>query len=289
MTTKSLLTIPAIFACFTLSAVGDIITPTGAASTTWADVSRVLTETIDGSLLSGGGTSGDILTETVSAATTTDGYWLSASSAVNSGNFSTTETLIFNLGGTFDVDAVYIWPYIRTQASRGLKSFDLSYSSDGVNFTFAQNVTGWTQGPASGTAPVQTQAITEVTGVTHIRLNNLQVFANNGGYIALSEIRFGGVSAVTPAGPVNAGQSTVDASPAAVLADGTSTSTITVTLRDSVGTPVGSEGVTLANTSGPGSPVISPVGARAPPMGSAWRPSRSPPPPPAPRSSPPPP
>ena len=46
---------------------------------------------------------------------------------------------------------------------------------------------------------------------------------------------------------MDAGTSTVDASPAAVLADGTSTSTITVTLRDAVGTPVGSEGVTLAN------------------------------------------
>ena len=48
------------------------------------------------------------------------------------------------------------------------------------------------------------------------------------------------------------------ASPTAVIADGSTTSTITVTLKDSSGTPVPGEGVTLAKTSGPGTPVINP-------------------------------
>jgi hypothetical protein len=56
---------------------------------------------------------------------------------------------------------------------------------------------------------------------------------------------------------VNAAQSTVTASPASVSADGSTTSTITVTLNDAYGNPVSGKTVTLAQTSGPGSPTIS--------------------------------
>ena len=65
---------------------------------------------------------------------------------------------------------------------------------------------------------------------------------------------------VPVAGPVNAGTSTVVASPTTVAGDGTTTSTITVTLKDASGLAVANEGVTLAKTSGPGTPVISPSG-----------------------------
>ena len=88
--------------------------------------------------------------------------------------------------------------------------------------------------------------------------------ANNAGgnRLYLDNIAISGTVAFGPANPVDAGTSTVAASPAAVLADGTSTSTITVTLKDSGGAPVPGEGVTLAKTSGPGTPVISPAGAQ---------------------------
>ena len=66
---------------------------------------------------------------------------------------------------------------------------------------------------------------------------------------------------VPVAGPVNAGTSTVVASPTTIAGDGTATSTITVTLKDASGLAVANEGVTLAKTSGPGTPVISPAGA----------------------------
>lgn len=59
----------------------------------------------------------------------------------------------------------------------------------------------------------------------------------------------------------NAVQSTVAASPPSVLADGISTSTVTVTLLDANGFPVSGKNVTLAKTAGPGTPVISPMGA----------------------------
>ena len=58
-------------------------------------------------------------------------------------------------------------------------------------------------------------------------------------------------------GAVSAAQSTVTASPASVPADDSTTSTITVTLKDALGNPVAGKTVTLAKTSGPGTPTIS--------------------------------
>lgn len=82
---------------------------------------------------------------------------------------------------------------------------------------------------------------------------------------AISEIRIGttfaSVVTLPSPGPVDVAASTVAASPVAVPADGTTASTVTVTLRDGLGVPVEGKDVTLANTSGPGSPVISPAGA----------------------------
>lgn len=168
-----------------------VITPTGATSTTTIGGSRTIDAAIDGTLLSSGGLSADILSETVSAAGSS-GHWLSASTAVDdSANFrSTTEVLTFDLGGTYDVAAVHIWPYIRPERNRGLESFDLSFSSDGTNFSGTINVSGWTIGNSSGTMPVQTQTFGNVSGVTHLRMTNLTTFGSTS-YIALSEIRFG--------------------------------------------------------------------------------------------------
>ncbi|MBI4325721.1 MAG: Ig-like domain-containing protein [Chloroflexi bacterium] len=67
------------------------------------------------------------------------------------------------------------------------------------------------------------------------------------------------VTATAVAGPVDAGTSTVSASPASVPADGATASTITVRLTDASGVPVSGKTVTLANTSGPGTPVITTV------------------------------
>ena len=58
---------------------------------------------------------------------------------------------------------------------------------------------------------------------------------------------------------VSAANSTVTASPATVVANGSTTSTITVTLKDASGNPFAGKAVSLAHTSGPGSPVITTV------------------------------
>ncbi len=58
---------------------------------------------------------------------------------------------------------------------------------------------------------------------------------------------------------VSAANSTVTAVPTSVVADGTTTSTITVTLKNALSAPLSGKSVTLAKTSGPGSPVITPI------------------------------
>ncbi len=62
------------------------------------------------------------------------------------------------------------------------------------------------------------------------------------------------VSAVT-----DAGTSTVEASPDKIAADGAAESIVTVTLRNSLGMPLPGKLVSLANTSGPGTPTINPA------------------------------
>jgi hypothetical protein len=58
---------------------------------------------------------------------------------------------------------------------------------------------------------------------------------------------------------VSASNSTVVAAPSAVLADGSATATLTVTLKDSNNNVVAGKAVTLTKTSGPGSPVIATI------------------------------
>ena len=58
-------------------------------------------------------------------------------------------------------------------------------------------------------------------------------------------------------GPVSAAVSTVGSAPGSVVADGIATSTITVTLMDGHSNPVSGKTVTLAHTSGAGTPTIS--------------------------------
>ncbi len=175
-----------------------IITPVSATSTTTIGAPRTLDAAIDGTLLSGGGTSGDILNETVAYAGSA-GHWLSASTSINdAANFrSTTEVLTFALAAPSNVNAFHLWPYIRAERLRGLKTCDISFSTDGGG-TYpvtipAATLGEFTIGPTGGTAPVQTLTFTEQTGVTHIRLTNLTTFGSTN-YIGISELRFGGSS-----------------------------------------------------------------------------------------------
>ena len=170
-----------------------IITPVDATSTTTiGSGGRLIGTTLDGSGLSSGGTSGDILTETHSpnnANTAT--YWLSGN---KSGAGHADEVLIFELGGSFDVDTLHLWNYTRNgEVDRAITNFEISFSTNGGS-TFDTTL-------ASGTfadfppvtvvdQPAHTRTFTPQSGVTHIRFSNLTNYGDNS-YIGLSEVRFG--------------------------------------------------------------------------------------------------
>lgn len=174
-----------------------VITPTGATSTSTIGSPRTIDAAIDGTLLSSGGTSGDILSETVTFAGSA-GHWLSSINAIDDdSNFrSTTEVLTFDLGGTFDVDTMYLWPYIRSERVRGIRTLDISFSTNGgisYDTTLAAGTfADFTIDDQSGDQPVQTRSFTVQSGVTHIQLSNLTTFGSTN-YIGISELRFGAI------------------------------------------------------------------------------------------------
>jgi hypothetical protein len=106
----------------------------------------------------------------------------------------------------------------------------------------------------SGTNPQNTDGTGKAT------FNNLVIRqAGTGLYFSAAGGSLAGVTSTTfniTAGAVTAAQSTVSAAPASVTADGSTTSAITVTLNDANSNPVSGKTVTLAKTSGPGTPTI---------------------------------
>ena len=177
-----------------------VITPTAATSTTQHDGVRPITNTINSSGLSGGGTSGDILSETHAGGATSSNHWLSSSSAGGGSTTSATEVLTFDLGGTFDVDTIYLWAYNRPEKNRGIKTFNIAFSTDGGgSFGTAVSAASLGMGDfvigtsgSNDSSTVQTRTITTQTGVTDIQLTGLTTHGSTG-FIAISEIRFGAV------------------------------------------------------------------------------------------------
>ncbi len=116
-------------------------------------------------------------------------------------------------------------------------------SGDAAHVALATN--GYTASFAS--APVANGVAVTVGGLT--------LTGSAAGNYALTQPT--GLSANITPGPVTAAQSTVTASPTSVVADGSTTSTITVILLDAYSNPVSGKTVTLVKTSGGGSPTIS--------------------------------
>jgi hypothetical protein len=172
-----------------------VIKPASASSSTEINATRSISDSLDGVLLSAGGTSNNILEEVASYAGS-NGHWLSAITSIDDdANFrSTTEELIFTLGSPESISKVHIWPYIRAENIRGLKTFDISFSFDGgtsyPTTISAASLGDFTIGPTGGTDAVQTKSFSPQNNVTHIKLTNLTSFGSTN-YLALSEIRFG--------------------------------------------------------------------------------------------------
>ena len=175
------------------AATAGIITPTGVTGDSNLSGSYHVNFTIDGSGLSGGGNSGDILNEThINGDAGGSLTWLSAS-----GNRPTI-TIDFDLGGTFDVDSVHLWNWTYNSATdtRGVTSMDISFSSNGgTTFSNTLQDVAFTPYPLPAnttSATSETQTFAAVNGVTHIRLTDINNALDPGdAYVGFSEIRFG--------------------------------------------------------------------------------------------------
>ena len=114
---------------------------------------------------------------------------------------------------------------------------------------------GTLSGTLTGTIPTNGTSVTISTPVYSKSDTMTLTVTPTAGETGLMAATSGNI--VFSPGAVSAAQSTTAASPASVTADGSTTSTITVTLKDANGNPVSGKTVTLAKTSGSGSPIIS--------------------------------
>lgn len=114
--------------------------------------------------------------------------------------------LTFNLGGTFDLDAIHIWNGNQGRAGqdntgRGVKSFTVSVSTDGTGFTNILTAE-LTRSPYinSNVGPVSAQhfSLSGHNGikVVKVRVNSIHDAANP--YACLSEVMFTAVDKFTP-------------------------------------------------------------------------------------------
>ena len=171
------------------AATAGIITPTSISTNGEGAIYSALTGLLDGVGLSGNGDSGDILTETHA--------WGSSANSWHSNNGNGAATVMtFDLGGTFNVDSIHIWNDNQSNGvvQRSVKTLDISFSSDGTNFTnLIDNLGDFllpTHVPLSdGLTPVSTLSFTAVSGVTHIRLADFQQHGTT--FTAMDEVRFG--------------------------------------------------------------------------------------------------
>jgi hypothetical protein len=131
-----------------------------------------------------------------------------------------------------------------------------------LTFGATDTVTTWAfkEGETVDEATFNTNALAASGAIDENTLTTL-AFGMHREANALDEIRIGttfnDVITLPPPGPVNADASTVAAAPAAVPADGSTLSTVTVTLKDAIGVPVPGKDVTLAGS--PGNAVINPA------------------------------
>ena len=177
----------ALMSLTAISQAALVITPTSATSTTSIGGTRTIDAAIDSTGLD---VSGDILDKTH------DGGGSNTHLLSN----TTSETVTFDLGGgtAFDVDTIYLWAYNRPERNRGVRTFDIAFSTDGgSNFGTAVSAAllGLTEfnigtSNSSERSSVQTRSITKQTGVTDIQITNITNWGD-GSRIAIPEIRFG--------------------------------------------------------------------------------------------------
>ena len=208
--TSALLAIctPALHAAVVISPL--LSTDSGSSTSSFLtseDAARTIDSALDGSGLSATPTIANIASVTHTAATATDNHYLGNTGLTGGGATIANEVLIFDLGGTFDVTDIYLWTYERSQAARGLVSFNIAFDTgSGFGTAVAASTLGitdfalWGDG-TGGTWNVQTpqnKTFTAAqTNVQAIQFSNI-VNGGDGGRLGISEIRFVGEAVPEP-------------------------------------------------------------------------------------------
>ena len=197
---------------------------------------------------------------TLTLGTKAGGYTVTATSGSLSGSpvtFSTTGTVgAVNAGISSVVASPVILPADGSSASTVTVTLKDLYANPVPGESVALNHTSGAGSPMINTV----SGTTDTNGIATFTVTSTST--GNDVFTATDSTASG--LAITQTASVNftltsAGQSTVSASPPSVVADGATTSTITVTLKDYAGIPVSGHAVNVVKTSGPGTPVISAV------------------------------
>jgi len=174
------------------------------------DAARAFDSALNGSGLSATPTDANVLSVTHTSATLSDNHYLGnvANTRTDQGDNTiqiVDEVLTFDLGGKFNVTDIYLWTYERSQASRGLVSFDIAFSTDGgatYSAAVAASTLGITDfqlwGDWTVTTPQQRTFSSALTGVDVIQFSNI-VNGGDTSRLGISEIRFGGTAIPEPA------------------------------------------------------------------------------------------
>ena len=182
------------------------------------DAARTIDSALNGSGLSATPTDANVLTVTHTSATATDNHYLGNVANTRTDQSDPTiqivnEVLTFDLGGKFDVTDIYLWTYERSQASRGLVSFDIAFSTNG-GASFSTPVAAATVGISDFAlwgasswnvqTPQQRTFSSALTGVDVIQFSNI-VNGGDTSRLGISEIRFGGTAVPEPTGALLGG------------------------------------------------------------------------------------
>ena len=154
-----------------------VIIPTNVTATSELDVARGITNVINGSGMT---MAGDVSTWT-HAALADNEYWLGA--------IADGQVLTFELESASTVGTVYVWQYGNSWGTRAIKTFDISCSSNGVDYAITNTGLSLVEANPAPIA-VQTVNFTQQTNITHIKVTP-QSNWGDGTWYGLLEMYFG--------------------------------------------------------------------------------------------------
>lgn len=118
-----------------------------------------------------------------------------------------TAVLTFDMGGVVNVDGIVLWNHGEgdgNQSDRGVETVEISYSTDGINFTESGETLTFQKGPqdtdATTLTPIDAQQMdltTALTQVTHVRLKCVN-FTGSNTAVGFAEIRMIGERPFAP-------------------------------------------------------------------------------------------